>query len=63
MKHYFLKYLNNMRLDVDNDKDEIIIWCIHDRNYKYGSYYKIDKDKNVYFVIEKETEHIEIMLY
>lgn len=61
MKQYFLKYLNNMRLDVS--ENEIIIWCIHDKNYKYGAYYKIDKDKNVYFVLEKEQDHIEILIY
>lgn len=56
-----LQELNNVRIEILPDC--IILWCTHDKSYKYGSYYKIDKNNdNIYYVIEKETEYREILL-
>lgn len=55
---YWLKFLNT-HIEFDNEGN-IIIWCVHDKTFTYGSYYKIYKNKDLVFVIEKEQEHIEI---
>lgn len=55
---YWLEKLNT-HLDFDNEGN-IIIWCVHDKTFIYGSYYKIYKNQDLVFVIEKEQEHIEI---
>lgn len=62
MTEYYLQHLNNIKLEINYDNEDIIIWCAHDKNYKYGHYYKIDKDKNLYLVIEKPNDHIEILI-
>lgn len=56
-----LEKLNNATL-MQDDNDNTIIWCTHDKDYHFGSYYLIDKDNNIYFVIEKETEVKEFLL-
>lgn len=56
-----LTYLNKATL-MQDDKGNTIIWCTHDRDYHFGSYYMIDKDGNVFYVIEKETETREYLL-
>lgn len=56
-----LQYLNNATLMQDDD-DNTIVWCTHDKDYHFGSYYLIDKEGNVFYVIEKETEVREILL-
>lgn len=50
-----LQYLNNATLMKD-DQNNIIIWCTHDKDYHFGSYYLIDNKGNISFVIDKETE-------
>ena len=55
-----LEKLNNARLELH--KDNIIIWCVHNKDYTYGQYYKIDKDNNVFLCHEKETECCEFLL-
>lgn len=55
-----LEKLNNARLEIR--KNEIIIWCVHNKDYTYGQYYKIDKDNNIYLCHEKETECCEYLL-
>lgn len=56
-----LTYLNKATL-MQDDQGNTIIWATHDRDYNFGSYYKIDKDQNVYFVIERETGITEYLL-
>lgn len=50
-----LSYLNNATL-MQDDKGNTIIWCTHDKDYHFGSYYQIDNKGNISFVIDKETE-------
>ena len=47
-------------LQSKDNNGNIIIWCVHDKTFTYGSYYKIYKNQDLVFVIEKEQEHIEI---
>ena len=55
-----LEKLNNARLEIR--KDEIIIWCVHNKDYTLGQYYKIDRDNNIFLCHEKETECREYLL-
>lgn len=55
-----LEKLNNTRLEFHNDN--IIIWCVHNKDYTYGQYYRIDRNNNIFLCNDKETEYYEFQL-
>lgn len=48
VKKYNLFLLNNTRIEYNSITNDIIIWIYHDKNYKNGTYYRIDNNKNLY---------------
>ena len=62
MKNYKSYHLQKINTDLYIFEDNsVLIWCTHDKNYQFGSYYLI-KDNKIKFVIDTEKCYKEINL-
>lgn len=56
-----LQSFNYCRCDLYDDY--IILWITHNKDFTFGTYYKIMKHSNtVYYVIDKASEYTELQL-
>lgn len=54
---YKLDLLNNTTIELNN-KNELIIWITHDKQFKFGWYYLI-RNNNLYIIYDTETTYEE----
>lgn len=56
---YKLSQLNNITMEIKNNK--IILWITHDKDFNYGWYYLFDNNK-LYLVYDTEVTYEEHLI-